>query len=284
MTHEKDWDEKYPISLNLLNDKRRHRENFWCLVGCQVTWKENQTSNIESRPTCCFCTECCCEWRWWSEIKLNNASDKEWCQVESKLQAECRGIYDLIENLLMLIDNFTRNIVEVIMISFVFLSFVCLSVGLFGRRGWLIKQPLHNKALRQTRSWDGNVCVRDAFDKSLERSNNSKLISRCEQCDLAVFSSFPTLYRRLRHFILISNSFYLFNLLFSLRGTEAKFGFRITAMKWEERLSGLHKRCDERFSGFARRFARCTKRVVSEKITEREKVLKFNVFYRWTWN
>lgn len=134
-------------------------KNFWCLVERQVTWKKNQTSNIDNRPTCCFCTECCCEWRWWSEIKLNNASDREWCQVESKLQAECRGIYDLIENLLMLIDNFTRNIVEVIMISFMFLSFVCLSVGLFGRRGWLIKQPLHNKALRQTRSWDGNARV-----------------------------------------------------------------------------------------------------------------------------
>lgn len=33
----------------------------------------------------------------------------------------------------MLIDNYTRNIVEVIMISFVFLSFVCFSVGFVTR-------------------------------------------------------------------------------------------------------------------------------------------------------
>lgn len=78
--------------------------------------------------------------------------------METKLQSECRGIYDFIENLLMLIDNFTRNIVEVIMISFVFLSFVCLSVG-FGCR--MIDKAVTQQSSQQTRSWAVDIlCVR----------------------------------------------------------------------------------------------------------------------------
>lgn len=55
-----------------------------------------------------------------------------------------------------------------------------------------------------------------------------------------------------------------------------KFGFRITATK----SGGTPFGSSLNVSRLKNVFARCTKKLLSEKITEREKVLKFNVFYR----
>lgn len=98
---------------------------------------------------------------WWSETKLNKHWKRLWCSNEAETEYEKRQLWNLwyYENLLMLIDNFSRSFVEVIMIFLWFCNLFDWDWNLFywrslqlsycaTRRRWTIKLSYTIKLLR----------------------------------------------------------------------------------------------------------------------------------------